>query len=146
MACIYINGWDPLRQKFEKENMDFAITASWSYWRPFLLWSLQKWERDTVHHSCPDQPHVAERVHLFPLVLVFWQLHSRFHVFPSAAFAVSHKFRCGVLFLLLNSKYCSMLLASWCVTQNAVAETILKQWLEITEITLLLSHFKYVGV
>lgn len=101
--------------------MDFPITSSSAYWRPFPLSLAITKKKGAIHYSRASQPHMVVGVHLFSLIPVFWQVYSRFHIFPSTALAVSHKLWCGVLSLLLNSKYCAMLLTAWYVIRNAVA-------------------------
>lgn len=108
------------REKIEKENLDFPVTSSLAYWRSSPL-SLAITKKEAIHYSCSSQPHAVVGDHLFSLILVPWQMYSRFHIFPSTALAVSHKFWCEVLSLLLNSKYCAMLLTACYVIQNAVA-------------------------
>lgn len=133
MSLIFLASVSTPREIWKKNGL--CTRNSLVYWRLFILSSAEN--RRPYALLMLQQLHTVV-VQLFPLILVLWQLCSRLPVFPSTTLAVSHKFWCGVLSLLLNSKCCALFLASWYLTQNSVANhfqiAVINNWNNTTAI------------
>lgn len=108
-----------LRQTFEKK-----YRSLYSYFINFFeilyTYSRVRETEGVMHYWCFGDC-MLRWCNCFYCLLFLSQLCSRFPIFPSTILAQSHKFWCGLLSLLLNSKCCAVFLASWYVTQNSVA-------------------------